>query len=334
MRGFAIPIALVVLTITALAQGNTGSISGTIKDPDGNFVFGALVQARHIPTGKVFKMETLRNGTYTLSRLPAGAYDLWLTDVGFLLMGYKKSLDVGGGDTIRHDIVLKWGNTGALGDDLYLEVHNRNARRKLTGRTPRMANGKPDLSGVWLGVLDTDPETADALPWAEEAFKARLANDFRDLPSADCLPGEVVPVSPLIYKIVQTPSLIVQLMEGDPHFRQIYLDGRAHPKDLDPTWMGHSIGKWEGDTLVIDTVGFNDKSWLPNMMPHTDKLHIVERYSRPDLAHLNIHIRIEDPGTLKKPWNVRMVWELTPDEEVPEFVCNENNKFRELAGDK
>jgi hypothetical protein len=128
--------------------------------------------------------------------------------------------------------------------------------------------------------------------------------------------------------------MLVHLMEQDPHYRQVFLDGRPHPKDPDPTWMGHSIGKWEGDTLVIDTIGYNDRGWLSNNMPHTDKLHVVERYRRPDFGHLNIDITFEDPGLLTKPWHMHVVWELTPQEENLEYICTENNKFRENVGSK
>ncbi len=148
------------------------------------------------------------------------------------------------------------------------------------------------------------------------------------MPSAYCLPGEIFPSAPLPYKIVQTPSLIVQLSEFVGGFRQIFLDGRKHPADPDPTWRGHSIGRWEGDTLVIDTIGVNDRSWLPAFLPHTEMLHVVERYSRPDLAHLNVDVSIEDPGTFTKPWQLHMVWTLAPGEEIGEAVC-ENNKYIE-----
>jgi hypothetical protein len=116
----------------------------------------------------------------------------------------------------------------------------------------------------------------------------------------------------------------------------VFLDGRAHPKDPDPTWMGHSIGKWEKDTLVIDTAGLNDKSWLLQgvWLPHTEMLHIVERYRRPDLAHLNIDLTLEDPGTFTKPVQRHLVWELSPGEEILENVCNENNKFEQNSGFK
>src|SRR5262249_50099484 len=144
----------------------------------------------------------------------------------------------------------------------------------LKGPSPRTRDGKPDFSGIWNGSEDPSPEEAAALPWAVAALKERIASSFKDGPSTYCLPGEIVPSSPFLYKFVQTPSLLVQLAEDEPAYRQVFLDGRGHPKEIDPTWKGHSIGRWERDTLVIDTVGLNDKSWLPNGMPHTEKLHV------------------------------------------------------------
>jgi hypothetical protein len=127
---------------------------------------------------------------------------------------------------------------------------------------------------------------------------------------------------------------MVQLFEQEPHYRQIFLDGREHPKDLDPTWMGHAVGRWEKDTLVVDTVGFNDKSWIlfGAGLPHTERLHMVETYRRPDLAHLTIDLTLEDPGTFTKPIEHHMTWQLAPGEEILEYICNENNKFQENAG--
>jgi hypothetical protein len=109
---------------------------------------------------------------------------------------------------------------------------------------------------------------------------------------------------------------------------------RDHPKDLDPTWMGHSIGRWEKDTLVIDTVGLNDKSWLlpGTWLPHTEMLHIVSRYRRPDLGHLKIDVTLEDPGTFTKPVERHVTWQLAGDEDLLESICNENNQFPEYAG--
>ena len=163
----------------------------------------------------------------------------------------------------------------------------------------------------------------------------RKANDFRDMPSSFCLPGDAVPSVPLLYRVVQTPSLLVQLFELDPHYRQVFLDGRGHPKDPDPTWMGHSTGTWDGDTLVIDSVGFNDKSWITfDNLPHTEMLHTIERYRRPDLAHLTVDLTIEDSGTFTKPVERHLTWELAPGEEILEYICTENNKYRENIGVK
>jgi hypothetical protein len=112
-----------------------------------------------------------------------------------------------------------------------------------------------------------------------------------------------------------------------PGHRQIFLDGRSHPKDLQPTWMGHSVGKWEGETLVVDTVGFNDKTWLSlETSPHTEKMHLIERFQRPDLGHLRIELTIDDPEAYAKPWTIRRVSDLAPNEEVQEFICTENNR--------
>jgi hypothetical protein len=186
----------------------------------------------------------------------------------------KKDRLVQAGQTLRADVRLEWAaNLGTLGDDTFLTIRNRYA--SLTGPTPRTVDGKPDFTGIWNGSSDLGPEESAALPWAAEIKKQRLENNFKDAPSAFCLPGEIVPSSPLLYQIVQTPSSLVELFEDGPSHRLVFLDGRPHPKDPDPSWRGHSIGKWEGDTLVIDTVGLNDKSWLPDALPHTEMLHVT-----------------------------------------------------------
>jgi len=110
-----------------------------------------------------------------------------------------------------------------------------------------------------------------------------------------------------------------------PHLRQLVLDGRKHLKDRDPSWLGHSTGTWDGDTLVIDSVGFNDKSWLA-VYPQTEMLHVVERYRRTDLGHLDVDVTVEDAGSLTKPWHIHSTWNLAPGEEIEEYICNENNK--------
>src|SRR5262249_53112650 len=122
--------------------------------------------------------------------------------------------------------------------------------------------------------------------------------------------------------------VIAIVAAGDPT-RLIYLDGRRHPNDPNPTWIGHSIGHWEGDTLVVDTVGFNDRSWtdLNRGYPLTEKAHIFERFRRPDMGHLELEVTIDDPAAFKGPWTMKKTTQLfLPGEEMMEFVCNENER--------
>lgn len=125
---------------------------------------------------------------------------------------------------------------------------------------------------------------------------------------------------------MQTQTLLVIIAEGELP-RQVFLDGRGHPKDWNPAWMGHSIGHWDGDTLVVDTTGFNDKAWFGGGgIPHTEKMHITERYHRVDLGHLEIEFTIEDPDTFVKPWVIKRAAELAPNDEILEYVCTENER--------
>ena len=179
----------------------------------------------------------------------------------------------------------------------------------VSGPVPRTADGKPDLSGLWgpdrnfiydISSALQPGETLPIQPWAAKLAQERVSKDD---PEANCLPAGVPRMAPYPWKIVQTPSLIVFLYEGNIHtYRQVFMDGRAHPQDADPTWYGHSTGKWEGSTLVVDTVGFNDKFWFDFAAhPHTEKLHITERYRRPDLGRLDFEVTIDDPGTFTRP---------------------------------
>ena len=203
----------------------------------------------------------------------------------------------------------------------------------------------PDLSGVWMttpprrlgGPTDSllDPpdkrktDSATVVPFlpGEEA-KYKSANEA-DSPTAHCLPPAVpglmlAPVYPMA--ILQTPGRVVVVHEFMNTVRWIYTDGQGHPKDLDPTWLGNSIGKWEGDTLVVDTIGFNDKSWLDGRgMTHSEELHTVERFHRRG-AVLEYSVTIEDPKTFSKPWTVHMDYDSKPDWKIAEYWCAENNK--------
>ncbi len=202
-----------------------------------------------------------------------------------------------------------------------------------SGLAPRTRDGKPDLSGVWGPDRNFIYDISSALkkgeelplqPWAAELAKKRPSKDD---PEANCLPTGVPRMAPYPWKIVQTPSEIVFLFEGNIHsYRQIFLDGRGHPKDADPTWYGDSVGHWEGDTLVVDTVGFNDKFWFDFAgHPHTGKLHIVERYRRADLGHLEDEVTINDPGAYTRPFTLYGHFPLQSTE-IMEYICNENNQ--------
>jgi hypothetical protein len=202
------------------------------------------------------------------------------------------------------------------------------------GKTPRTADGKPDLSGVWSPertfIYDITSslakgETLPLQPWAAKLAKERMSKDD---PEALCLPTGVPRQAPYPWRIVQTPTHIFFLFEGNIHsYRQIFLDGRKHPDDPDPTWYGHSEGRWEGDTLVVDSVGFNDKFWFDFAgHPHTEKLHVIERFERPNLGTLQYKVTIDDPGAYTKPFTMNGESTLQTDTELMEYICNENNQ--------
>jgi hypothetical protein len=199
-----------------------------------------------------------------------------------------------------------------------------NRRVGPSGPVPKMADGKPDLSGAWYSPRTVDAGTPKMTPWAAEVLKQR---NPKDDPEARCLPAGVPRMNPFPWKTVQTEKLLVMLFEGNIHsYRQVFLDGREHPKDLDPTWYGHSIGKWDGDTLVVDTIGFNDKFWFDFAgHPHTEKLHVIERYHRRDLGNLDIDITIFDPDAYTEPWKIKRTSALM-NGEIQEYICNENNQ--------
>lgn len=191
-----------------------------------------------------------------------------------------------------------------------------------------VAQGVPDLSGVW--VVRGSANLPDDLPYRPEALKlwqARQANLSKDDPAAYCLPNGAVRVTSLPYKIVQTPQLVVLLSEGNTHsFRRFFLDGRPHNLDLEPnSWTGDSTGKWEGTTLVVDTIGFNDRSWLDDTgKPHSDQLHVIERYRRGDAGSLEVQYTLEDPKFLTRPYSFTRTF-VPANREIQERFCTEQN---------
>ncbi len=222
----------------------------------------------------------------------------------------------------------------------------------LSGAVSRV-NGKPDLSGIWqaaadprgaglygLGesanskyfrdiLADFKPGEEPLQPAAAEIFRQRTPTAATTNPGLNCLP-EGVPHSDLLpepFKIIQTPSVIVLLYEVETTFRQVFTDGRKQIADPQPSWMGYSVGKWEGDTLVVDTVGFNNLSWLDvRGHMHSEDLRVEERFHRRDFGHLDVAVTMTDPKTFTRPITITFVEELLPDTDLLEHYCLENEK--------
>jgi len=315
-------LALIFLAAAAFAQAS-GTITGTVVDLAGDVVANAPIQATNTATKTRYEATSSENGGYTIAQLPAGTYDLSVTLLGFNQYS-QQNVAVSAGQTLRFDIHITDYQLGTLGDGREFRVALLTPHATPSGPTPRTREGKPDLSGVWYAQRTVDPGKPEPLPWADALQRERAANNSKDAPGAHCLPRGLTNAGALFpYKLVQTPALLVMLFEDDtPSHRQVFLDGRGHPKDRDPNWMGHSIGHWEGDTLVVDTVGFNDESWLDSIgHPHTEMLHITERLRRVDLGHLEIEFTIDDPGAYSKPWVIKRVADLDTKDEIGEYVC-------------
>lgn len=211
----------------------------------------------------------------------------------------------------------------------------------LKAPAPRTAAGRPDLSGLWhlaagpgyLANVTGELSSQDIQPWAEALYKQRLG----DLGSTDPWTTQCLPLGPrqlLIgggggggpARILQTSTEIAVLYE-DLTYRQIFMDGRALPQDPNPSWMGYSVGRWDGDTLVVESNGFNDRSWLDlGGHPHTEALHLTERYHRTSLGHMDVQVTYDDPKAYNKPWTISFGVNLEPDTSMLEYVCAENER--------
>ncbi len=231
------------------------------------------------------------------------------------------------------------GGVGALGQ--------RVARLEApTGPAPRLPDGTVDLNGLWAGggslgnIASGLPEgeTLPLLPLAVTVMELRALN-MTDDPHLWCLPMGVPRTTPYPFRFLPnythepaTHMFIVH--EGNIHsYRQIFVDGREHPEFLDPTWFGHSIGSWDEDTLVIDTVGFNDRFWFDRRgHPHTEQLHTIERWTRVDLGHLDNEVTIDDPGAYSRPWTAKFTAVMRPNDELMEYICQENNQYGTAGG--
>lgn len=216
--------------------------------------------------------------------------------------------------------------------------HTPDGKVDLSAKAPRTRDGKPDLSGIWEPrenryVRDIAVDLKEPVPfqpWAKALYDQRTdGSHSKEDPDANCLPQGVpkIDAAPAPWKIVQTPGSMVIIYEAFTLWRQVFLDGRERVKDLNPSWLGYSLGKWEGDTLAVDTVGFNGKEWLDQLgKPSTEALHVTERFHRKDFGHMDLTITIDDPKAYTRPWTVTEPVHLLPDTELLEFICNENNR--------
>jgi hypothetical protein len=207
----------------------------------------------------------------------------------------------------------------------------------LRAPAPRTADGKPDLSGIWHADdarynnnLLPDGVDAPMLPWAAGVYKHRVETLGYDRPMTFCMPHGVpdaMTVTALPFKILQMPGVTLVLFEEFHVYRQIHTDGRKLPVDPDPNWYGYSVGKWEGDTFVVESAGFKEGSWLDNNgHPHTDALRVTERLRRIDFGRMQLDVTIDDPKAYSRPWKSQPIGlELAPDTELLEHLC-ENNK--------
>lgn len=223
-----------------------------------------------------------------------------------------------------------------------------NGSANLSAPAPHTADGKPDLTGIWQGgragaagrygydynVAQDLP--ADALtPWAQSVRRQRVQDFRKDSPLAHCLPMSIPFLNFRgLSRIVQTPGLIVVMYESpNSPYRTIFTDGRALPKDPNPTWLGYSVGHWEGDTLVINSAGFNEQGWLDvGGNPQTESLRLTERFQRSDFGHLQLEVTFDDPKTFTKPFTLRMLKTYVADSEILEDVCENERDSGHLTG--
>lgn len=251
------------------------------------------------------------------------------------------------------------------------EPRTPDGKPNLSAPAPKTANGKPDFSGVWdRGIASLPPGAAPPrtparpgvsgdppppgampfqnlastvagglpmLPWAAELRRQRLERNSRDHPDAHCLPLNPVQLHshPQPRKIVQTPNLMVIIYEANGGLRQIFMDGRTLPgDDPQPTWFGYSIGHWDGETLVVETSGFRDNSWIDEQgTPMTAAGKLIERFRRVNYGTLEIETTVDDPKTFTRPWSFQLRQQLMPDTELIEFICLENEKsVRHMVG--
>ena len=212
----------------------------------------------------------------------------------------------------------------------------------LSAAAPRLAGGRPDFSGVWRwnpgrygSDVTLDLKPGEVPSWAAALMEERQENRVKDDPAMiQCLPqgprANLLPVH--LAKVIQLPALIVILYEN-MSFRQIFMDGRDLPKDPNPSWMGYSVGRWEGDTLVVESTGFTDRSWLDFAgHPHTEHLRVTERFRRTSFGRIEMDTTFDDPSVYSRPWTISTGGALVPDTDLLEYVCENERSSPHLVG--
>ncbi len=261
MRGVLLIIASLVAG-TAAAQRTNGTIRATVTDPQGGTFPVAFVQATREPSsssGPTISGQRGTDGTYTIE-VPPGTYELSV-NVPAMKSFRRGGLVVTAGQTLQVEARLEdTVSIRTLGEDptaVVATYFNRPDPPK--GTTPRLTNGKPDLTGVWLGG-PTDLGGLDLQPWAAALLRERTDNNLKDWPPSYCQPAAAVPFfTGGFFKLVHHPSTLVFMVENATGYTQMLLDGRPHPPGVGPNWLGHSVGTWDGDTLIVDAIGFRDR---------------------------------------------------------------------------
>ena len=214
----------------------------------------------------------------------------------------------------------------------------------LSAPAPRTPDGKPDFSGIWatrsnarfFQDLSAGGVEIPMLPWAKALYEERKGNLQKGHPSERCLGHAVADFDShqTPRRIIQSPGVIAILFESYHQYRQILMDGRPLPEVGQPAYFGYSVGRWEGDTLVIETVGVNDKGWLDmNGHPQTEKTHFTERLRRPNFGHIDVDLTVDDPSAYSRPWTVKLAgWEFLPNTDLIEAICENERDFSHMIG--
>jgi hypothetical protein len=358
MRSFRQGLALLAMAslgvfaaATALAASapKPGSVQGILRDPNGIAVTGlgtsTKVTFKNQATGETLAAAVTLDGTFAIAKVPAGKYELTLPITSAMYMGYEqKDVEIIAGKALKLELPIAWGmNLGTIGDDPVLLGNDlRRMSRFVDGPTPRTPDGHPDFSGGWFMVSDatSGDRQPPMKPWAK-AIADQVAAAMRPGPNKPatqyaavyCLPQSATPVLlPFPQEFVQNKDRLIELNEFEtPAMREIYLDGRPHP-DLNlwnPSWYGHSVGHWESDTLVIDSIGFNEIT--PGYGIHTEALHIVQRVTRPSVGKILIELTATDPWAWTGPYQKHYELGLVTSDEIHEWVCAENNQTRHFG---